>query len=49
MNQPKNNIGSSPPEVEILGNASNEKDTVRTEKRILWNSDEDIRLMSAWI
>jgi hypothetical protein len=48
MNQPQNNIGSSP-EVEILRNASNEKDTVRTEKRILWNPDEDVRLMSAWI
>jgi hypothetical protein len=48
MNQLQNNIGSSP-EVEILGNASNEKDTVRTEKRILWNPDEDVRLMSAWI
>jgi hypothetical protein len=49
LNQHQNNDGSSPPEVEILGTASNENDIVRTEKRILWNPDEDVRLMSAWI
>ncbi|EAY94372.1 hypothetical protein OsI_16136 [Oryza sativa Indica Group] len=42
---------SSPPEVEILqGNDDgNGNGNVRTEKRILWTEEEDIRLMSAWI
>ncbi|XP_004966767.1 glutathione S-transferase T3-like [Setaria italica] len=39
-----NNDASSQPEVEILDN-----DNVRTEKRILWTEEEDLRLMSAWI
>ncbi|CAL4949654.1 unnamed protein product [Urochloa decumbens] len=44
---PTNNVDSSPEEV---GNIlESENDTVRTEKRILWNVDEDVRLMSAWI
>lgn len=43
LNQAHN--GSSPPEVEILhGN-----DSVRTEKRIMWTPDEDVRVMSAWL
>ncbi|KAG2610172.1 hypothetical protein PVAP13_4KG180933 [Panicum virgatum] len=59
INQAHNNDGSSPPEVEVLlGNENeheneNENQNViaekRTEKRIMWNVDEDVRLMSAWI
>ena len=61
INQAHNNDGSSPPEVEVLlGNENkheneneNENHNViaekRTEKRIMWNVDEDVRLMSAWI
>ncbi|KAK8447233.1 hypothetical protein SEVIR_8G028800v4 [Setaria viridis] len=40
-----NNDASSQPEVEILL----DNDNVRTEKRILWTEEEDLRLMSAWI
>jgi len=55
INQAHNNDGSSPPEVEVLlGNEhenENENQNViaekRTEKRIMWNVDEDVRLMSA--
>ena len=37
-------------EVEILhGQPDNDNDNVRTEKRILWTAEEDLRLMSAWI
>ncbi|CAL4987517.1 unnamed protein product [Urochloa decumbens] len=42
-----NNVGNSPQEVENSG--GNENDNVRTEKRIMWTEEEDIRLMSAWI
>ncbi|CAD6256913.1 unnamed protein product [Miscanthus lutarioriparius] len=47
LNRPlsTNNDASSQPEVEILL----DNDNVRTEKRILWTEEEDIRLMSAWI
>ncbi|RCV21608.1 hypothetical protein SETIT_4G151500v2, partial [Setaria italica] len=47
LNRPlsTNNDASSPPEVEILL----DNDNVRTEKRILWTEEEDLRLMSAWI
>ncbi|CAL4899085.1 unnamed protein product [Urochloa decumbens] len=38
-----NNDESSPPQADI-GN-----DSVRTEKRIMWTIDEDVRVMSAWI
>ena len=45
-----NNDASSSPEVEILpGQHYNDNDNVRTEKRILWTEEEDVRLMSAWI
>ncbi|CAN6382126.1 unnamed protein product [Urochloa humidicola] len=38
------NVGS-PPDVELVhGN-----DSARTQKRIMWNVDEEVRLMSAWI
>ena len=39
-------------EVEILHGQpdnDNDNDNVRTEKRILWTAEEDLRLMSAWI
>jgi len=47
LNRPlsTNNDASSQPEVEILL----DNDNVRTEKRILWTEEEDLRLMSAWI
>ena len=47
LNRPlsTNNDASSQPEVEILL----DNDNVRTEKRILWTEEEDIRLISAWI
>jgi hypothetical protein len=44
---PTDNVDTSPQEVENI--LENEKDIVRTEKWILWNPDEDVRLMSAWI
>jgi hypothetical protein len=45
-----NSPASSPPEVEILlAPPYNDNDNIRTERRILWTEDEDIRLMSAWI
>ncbi|CAL5023240.1 unnamed protein product [Urochloa decumbens] len=49
MNNPvsTNNVDSSPEHVENI--LESESDTIRTEKRILWNVDEDVRLMSAWI
>jgi hypothetical protein len=51
INQAHNNDGSSPPEVEVLlGNENeNQNQNVIAEKRIMWNVDEDVRLMSAWI
>ncbi|CAD6213099.1 unnamed protein product [Miscanthus lutarioriparius] len=47
LNRPlsTNNDASSQPEIEILL----DNDNVRTEKRILWTEEEDLRLMSAWI
>ncbi|CAD6240249.1 unnamed protein product [Miscanthus lutarioriparius] len=47
LNRPlsTNNDASSQPEVEILL----DHDNVRTEKRILWTEEEDLRLMRAWI
>ncbi|CAL5079979.1 unnamed protein product [Urochloa decumbens] len=37
MSSPQHNVDNSP------------QDNVRTEKRIMWTEEEDIRLMSAWI
>ncbi|RLN17725.1 hypothetical protein C2845_PM02G22880 [Panicum miliaceum] len=50
LNRPlsANNDASSPPEVETLfGQPYNDNDNVRTERRILWTDEEDLRLMSA--
>jgi hypothetical protein len=49
MNNPvhTNNANTSPEDVENI--LENENDNIRTEKKILWNGDEDVRLMSAWI
>ncbi|CAO2205284.1 unnamed protein product [Urochloa humidicola] len=59
INQAHNNGASSPSEVEVLsgnenehGNENENQNVIaekRTEKRIMWNVDEDVRLMSAWI
>ncbi|CAO2035052.1 unnamed protein product, partial [Urochloa humidicola] len=53
INQAHNNDDSSPSEVEVLLGNENENQNViaekRTEKRIMWNMDEDVRLTSAWI
>jgi hypothetical protein len=44
---PTIDVDTSPEEVEnILGN---ENGTVRTEKRIMFTMEEDVRMMSAWI
>ncbi|CAN6235832.1 unnamed protein product [Urochloa humidicola] len=42
-----NSVLNSSQGVEFPG--GNENDNVRTEKRIMWTEEEDIRLMSAWI
>jgi hypothetical protein len=44
---PTSKVDTSPQEVENI--LENENDIVRTEKRISWNNEEDVRLMSAWI
>ncbi|CAL5062572.1 unnamed protein product [Urochloa decumbens] len=53
INQAHNNDCSSPSEVGNENEHENENENVivekRTEKRIMWNVDEDVRLMSAWI
>ncbi|CAN6222894.1 unnamed protein product, partial [Urochloa humidicola] len=59
INQAHNNDGTSPSEVEVLLGNQNEHENEnqnqnviaekRTEKRIMWNMDEDVRLTSAWI
>nr|CAB3446005.1 unnamed protein product [Digitaria exilis] len=42
-----NNDASSPPSVECL--QGNGNGNIRTEKRIMWTIEEDVRVMSAWI
>ena len=49
LNRPLSN-NDNDNEVEILfGQPDNDNDNVRTEKRIMWTAEEDLRLMSAWI
>ena len=49
LNRPLSN-NDNENEVEILfGQPDNDNDNVRTEKRIMWTAEEDLRLMSAWI
>ncbi|KAF8726307.1 hypothetical protein HU200_019767 [Digitaria exilis] len=42
-----NNDASSPPSVECL--QGNGNGNIRTEKRIMWTIEEEVRVMSAWI
>ncbi|CAN6221413.1 unnamed protein product [Urochloa humidicola] len=57
ISQPHNNYGTSPPEVEVFVGNQNDNENEnengitekRTEKRIMWTVDEDVRVMSAWI